>query len=293
MCKKNNEFLIKQNISFLEYPLWMINPIQDEYGLIWNEKNSKYIYRTSFKAPDKIDQIFLYCWLIESQKNKWSQKINLSGYRILKKSGFNDSKRNYDRLEDSFWRWKSVTIGFKNSFYNPETKEYRSKIFGIIESIDIAKGNIEITFNENFLRAIQYSNYCKYVNFEEIKKLRNPTASRLHEILSKNFKNRNEWSIDVHKLANKIPIQEQYLTHILAKIKPAISRINDKTTLNIDLEVRKKERGKAVLVFRLINKQVETKPEKKKLDFSSGGIIEWANSPENRIKTMGKTTDSF
>ena len=257
-----SNILIKQHINFLEFPLWMVDPIQDEYGLIWKDKNSKYIYRSNFKAPDKTDQVFLYRWLLESQKNNWAKKIALSGYRILKDCGGNDTKWWYDRLEDSFWRWKGVTIGFKDCFYNSDKKEYKSKIFGIIEGVLIEKGKIQITFNDDFLYEIKETNFCNYINFEEIKKLRNPTASRLHEILCKTFKGRNEWSIDAHKLANKIPMQEKYLSDIISKIKPAINRINSKTTLKIDLEIRKKERGKAVLVFRKTNPSIQYNPKK-------------------------------
>ena len=121
---------------------------------------------------------------------------------------------------------------------------------------------LEIKLSNDWLYKIKESQYYKLIDFREMKALKTPLATRLYEILGKTFKGRNEWSIDAHKLANKIPMQEQYLTHIVAKITPAINRINNKTSLKIDLEIRKKERGKAVLVFRKENPSIQYNPKK-------------------------------
>jgi len=278
-----NETLIKQNINFLENPLWLPNLKQNS---VWGGYDG-YIYRTGKLAPDKTDSLFLYCWLQESQLNNWKKDIELTKYEILKRCNMSACARNYDRIIESLFRWHNLSIGFKGRWYNG--KDYNSKIFGVIDNISEEKGKpLKITFNSNFLYEIQNSDFCKYINFEELKELRNPTASRLHEILSKTFKGRNEWAIDAHKLANKIPIQEKYLTHIIAKIQPAVKRITQKTNLHLDLEIRKKERGKAVLVFRRTNEQAEiTKTQN--IPEQQLSLSEWANSPENRMKTIGKS----
>jgi len=285
--------LIKQDLNFLENPLWLQNLEQNSRGLVWKDKDG-YIYKTMGKAPTKTDAIFLYYLLQCSQKNNWNNKLELTYYEIIKGSDIQPNSWWYNRLQDSLERWAWLKIGFKGSFY--KNKKRYSTIFGVIDSFELPKykgEKLKITLSEKWLYEIKISEYYKLIDFEEMKSLKTPLATRLYEILSKTFKGRNEWSIDAHKLANKIPMQEQYLSDIVAKVNPAINRINKKTTLNIGLEIRKKERGKAVLVFRLINKQIETKLEKKKLDFSTGGIIEWANSPDNRTKTTGKTTQEI
>ena len=284
--------LIKQDIDFLESPLWMQNFEQNELGLTWKDKQG-YIYKTTYKAPVRTDMIVLYYLLLKVQENNWNRKLELSKYEILNYCGLGLGKRSYERLEDTLMRWTFLRIGFKNILYGGENK---SGVYGVIHEYEWpedGKSKVKIELSEKFLERIKDSEFYKLINFNEIKALKTPLATRLYEILGKTFKGRNEWSIDAHKLANKIPMQEKYLTHIIAKIKPAINRINKKTTLNLNLEIRKKEKGTAVLVFRLINKQIATKPEKKKLDFSTGGMTEWANSPKNRIKTMGKTTQEI
>jgi hypothetical protein len=254
--------LVKQDLNFLENPLWLQNPEQNKKGLVWRDKDG-YIYKTVGKAPTKTDAIFLYYLLQCSQQNDWNNKLELSYYEIIKGSDLQPNSWWYNRLQDSLERWTWLKIGFKNGFYS--NKKRYSTIFGVIDDFELPKikgEKLKIRLSSKWLYQIKESEFYKLIDFEEMKKLKTPLATRLYEILGKTFKGRNEWSIDAHKLANKIPMQEQYLTHIIAKIKPAINRINKKTTLNIDLEIRKKERGKAVLVFRKTNPSIQYSPKK-------------------------------
>ena len=280
--------LIKQDIGFLEHPLWMQNLEQDEKGFTWKDMDG-YIYKSAGKAPTQTDGIFLYYLLQRSQKDGWNNKLELSRYEILKGCGFTDAKKNYNRLMESMERWWMLGIGFNGTFYNGE--KYETLLFNIIDDVELPakKGSkLKITFSEKWLYKIKESKYYKLIDFEELKVLKTPLATRLYEILSKTFKGRNEWAIDAHKLANKIPMNEKYLTHIIAKIQPAVKRITQKTNLHIELEVRKKERGKAVLVFRRTNEQAEiTKTQN--IPEQQLSLSEWANSPENRMKTIGKS----
>jgi hypothetical protein len=92
--------------------------------------------------------------------------------------------------------------------------------------------------------------YCWYLNFDQVKKLRSPLATRLYQLLIKTFKNRDHWEIDSILLAEKIPMKQRFPAQIALKIKPAVRRIYKNTDLKITLEERKKERGKIVFIFR-------------------------------------------
>lgn len=87
------------------------------------------------------------------------------------------------------------------------------------------------------------------IDFSQLKALRSPLATRLYEILVKTFEGRPTWSCGAKKLAGKIPMKEQYPADIIPKIKTAVSRINEKTDLQIKLTVRRPERGKAIFDF--------------------------------------------
>lgn len=256
--------LVKQDINFLENPLWMQNIEQNEKGFSCKDKEG-YLYKSAGKAPTRVDAIFLYYLLQRAQQNNWSPYLELSRYQIIKACGFTDSQKSYTRLMDSMERWWSVGVGFKGTFYN--NKKYETLLFNIIDDVELEEGKgakLKIKFSEKWLCKIRESSYYKLIDFEQMKSLKTPLASRLYEILSKTFKGRNVWKIDAHKLANKIPMNEKYLSHIIAQLKPAINRISRNTELTVTMDIRKTGTGKAVFTFRKITPEDIAKQQARK-----------------------------
>jgi len=256
--------LIKQEINFLENPLWFQDSHEAELtesGFIWQDKEG-FVYRAGYKPPVKVDMVFLLYLLLQSQENDWNETIQISRYELLRSCGVGTSTYWYNRLEDSLKRWKMVGIEFEGTFY--DGKEYKFMNFGIIDSWEIQKGSkkLEVTFSSKWLGKIKISKYFKMLDFQSVKELRSPLATRLHEILLKSFQGRNEWSIGAKKLAAKIPMKEQYPADIIPKIKTAVGRINEKTKLQIKLTVRRPKRGKAILAFEKLDKEPEAQEAK-------------------------------
>ena len=160
-------------------------------------------------------------------------------------------------MADSLERWKMVGIKFQGTFYNGEN--YDTLNFGIIDSwgIEEKTKKIWIRFSPEWLLKIKESNFFKYLDFEQIKTLRSPVAIRVYEILIKSFQGRNVWEIDALKLAAKIPMAEKYVSDVIPKIKAAVNRINEKTSLQLILEVHRPKRGQAIFVFRKDDKRKE------------------------------------
>jgi len=251
VVNKMTKQMVKQNINFLEYPLWF----QDERaaesslsGMTWTDRDG-YIYKCGYKPPVKIDGIFLLYLLLQSQKQNYAGKLTLTRYKMIKDCGKTISKVWYDRLEDSLERWKMVGILFEGTFYNG--KAYKKINFGILDSweIDEKTKKLTVRFSPKFLEMMCGKGFFKYINFTEFKQLDSPLAARLYEILSKNFHSRRFWEIDAFKLAEKIPLNKKYPAHIIPKIQSAVNRINKHTDLEIELSIRHKERGKAILIF--------------------------------------------
>jgi hypothetical protein len=240
--------LVKQDINFCEYPIWFQNPEQSE-GLVWKDQKG-YIYRAGFKAPTKSDVIFLYYLMLQIQKGNWKDTILTTPYRIIVDCGLAKSKYWRERLRESLKRWENVRIEFNGLFYNGI--EYQTLSFGIIDSwgIEEKTKKLWIRFSLEWLLKIKESNFFKYLDFEQIKTLRSPVAIRLYEILIKSFQGRDVWEIDALKLAAKIPMAEKYVSDVIPKIKAAVNRINDKTSIELTLRVRRPKRGQAIFVFR-------------------------------------------
>jgi len=140
-------FVIKQDINFLDKPLWFQNMKHDGRGFIWTDIEG-YEYRTGYKLPDKVDAIILLYLLIKSQKQNYTDKIKATRHEILKGCGLPVSNREYyERVEESLKRWKNVSIEFRGTFYDGKT--YLAIGFGIIDDYEINRETKQITINFN------------------------------------------------------------------------------------------------------------------------------------------------
>jgi len=253
---------IKQDINMLEYPLWMQDErlpskIPEDKGFIWQDREG-YVYRCGYKVPTKLDIIYLMYLLYRSQQEGWKEEIELSRYEVLRSCGYSSCRpADYERLEDSLERWKMVGIKFQGTFY--DGKRYIALSFGVIETwkIDEQSKKLRVRFNREWLTRIKNSSYFKYLNFDQIRALRSPLAMRLYEILAKSFQNRDEWVIEAKKLAQKIPMKERAVAHIIPKIKAAVNRINAKTSLRVCLQIERPRRGQAIFTFRRLQEGQE------------------------------------
>jgi hypothetical protein len=243
---------LKHDINFLEYPLWLqderlANEIEE--GYVWKDMEG-YVYRAGYRPPTKTDLIFLLYILLRSQRDDWAEVVTLSQYEILEGCGRPKSRRDYRRLQDSLERWKMVGIKFSGTFF--DGVRYRTLNFGVIDDwgIDEETGKLEIRLAPRWLKRMKESRFFKFVSFEEMNAIRSPLATRLYEILAKTFCGRDRWSIDAMRLAGKIPLKQKYPSQVEWKVRQAIDRINEKTSLRVKLETRRNGDGKSVtLVF--------------------------------------------
>jgi hypothetical protein len=257
--------LVKQDINLMENPLWALSENPAKEIKISNDRG-EYILRSGYKVPERVDMNFLLYLLMTSQKKGYVKTFELTRYDVLKSCGMGARDRDYARLEDSLQRWKLTGISFKGTFY--DNKEYLIKSFNILNgfSIDKKTKKLKVKLNEDFLMMIKNSNFCKYINFDEYKKLRKPISSRLYEILLKTFKDRKEWEIEALKLAEKLTLwsasnEKHYASDVKAKVIPAINEINKKTELEIEFEARKNNQDQTIFKFKLIKDLQITKQE--------------------------------
>jgi Replication initiator protein A len=243
--------LIKQDMNFLEYPLWMQTVdvlTRDEEGSIWRER-AGYLYLVGYKPPLKTDVLFLFYLLLKSQQAGWRDTITVTRYEVLQACGLRKDRWWYARLTESLDRWASVRLRFQGTFYDGTT--YQAMNFGIIDEWVLKDDAqvLEIRFAPKWLRTIQASNFFQMLDFEHLKALRSPLVVRLYEILCKSFQGRSVWEINAMKLAEKIPMRERYPADVLPKIQAAVKRINGHSSLYVQLRVKRPARGQAILVF--------------------------------------------
>lgn len=226
--------LVKQDINFLDKPLWMVNVRNDGMGMVWEDINN-YKYRTGYKMPDKVDMLILLYLLHKSQKQDYDNKLKVTRYEVLKACKISPNPEYYKRLEDSLRRWKNITLEFKGSFYSKG--KHLTISFGIIDSYEIneKKKLLKVDFNENWLLRIKESDFCKNINFEYYRRLKRSVSRRLYELLAKNFKGRVECHYKLTTLGARLTLSGRknkkgeetiYASDVLVAIKPAINEIN-------------------------------------------------------------------
>ena len=255
--------LIKQDLNFLEYPLWMLDERVQSGVFTWKDREG-FTYESRFKPPTKPDILFLYYWLFKSQSSKWVERVSFTKYELLKGCNIAPNKQWYARVDDSLKRWEFTRLMFEGTFF--DNKQYKTLHFGIIDSWGVEEGSqkIWVRFNQEWLLKIQNSKFFKMLNFSTMKQLRSPLAVRLYEILLKNFQGRKVWSCDALKLATKIPLKEKFPSHIEKVVVPAVNRINKYADFQIKVTVENQVRGKSIFIF---EKTEKTGPQQQTLPF--------------------------
>lgn len=239
--------LVKQDINFLEYPLWF----QDERlpeGFVWKDRDG-FVYRAAYKPPTRLDGLYLMYWMLCSQQAGWAEHICVTQRKNMTACGNKPGKRNAERLKDACERWINVTVKFKGTFY--DGKRYEILQFNIINDwwVDKTTGHLRIEFNKFWLEKVKHSNFFKLVDFDEIRRLRSPRSARLYELLVKNFQARDMLTIDAHKLAHKYPMPCKYVSQIIRDVKAALDDITRNTSLQVNMSIEHYARGKAMLHF--------------------------------------------
>lgn len=231
----NMSDVIKQDLNFLEHPLWFQVSHSSKENTEWRD-TSGYLYRAGYKAPDQLDMLFLLYMLMCAQQNNYAPHQEFSRYEILKKCGCPINTQYVKRLEDSLKRWLHVSIEFQGSFY--DGKNYLSMGFHILDHYCIRDSDkrVEIVFNPHYLQQLRQSSFFKYIHFNTYKILRRPVTRRLFELLVHQFKQRKQWSIELCELGQKLTLYTRrkrgedkgaiYPSDVLTAIKPAINEIN-------------------------------------------------------------------
>ena len=250
---KTKKSVIKEDLNFLEYPNWIITEKEGLKEFKIEKENGIYKIATSSDTlPNRFDKIVLYYLLCKLFSGKVdSSEIITTRYKLAKNIFYKTKsvgKTEYERIMLSLERWAAIFIKFDGVFYDGDS--YTKRYFHVIDDVVLneEKRELYINFNEQYINQLKESNFCKFINFDEYKKLTKPTSARLYEILVKTFKDRGLWHISIIKLAEKLTLEKRknidtyYPSDILIKLRPAVNEINRKTELNVKLDYNKKTR---------------------------------------------------
>lgn len=246
----NDESRIKNDINFLEYPLWVLGCSNKSELTIEKTGKGSYQILSGRKLPTNSDIMVLYFLLSKAFSNStmlYSTEVTTSRYEIAKNVHGNRNNFLYRRIKESLHRWTSVSIHFEGLLY--DGVKHRSGAFHFIDSFHVEEetGELKVRFNHEYISHLNTSQYYRRFSFDELKKIKRPVSRRLYEIFLK-FDSKPV-TIGTKKLAEKITLSEIYPSQIIKKIFPAIREINRSGLLSIGCTVGTDRNGESVLTF--------------------------------------------
>jgi len=241
-----NKNVIKEDMNFLEYPIWVLSDANDQKEFVIEKENGSYKISTSHRLPTRTDKIVLYYLLSEAMASG-NKVIKTTKYKILKETFDTRSKVYYEKLMDSLKRWLHVSIVFNGSFFTGDG--YKTRGFHILSYKENADG-LEISIDDQFFEQMKNSEYFKMIDLNEYKKLKRPVSARLYEILAKNFRFRDEWKIEALRLAEKLTLAQDFPSQIIRKIAPAVREITKNTDMKVQFSSYTNDHGETIFCFK-------------------------------------------
>jgi len=172
--------LIKQDINFMEYPLYVLSKKTEKEDIEICIDNKKYRLNVGYKTPNSTDMLFLYYFIKLSQEKNYKRKLVLKKSKVVKDVAPNDASYYYKRLKETLEIWRNTGLTFQGTFYNGEN--YETLVFGVLDHGELKDdGTVLVTFNETFLKILEETNFYRYIDFNELKRLKKPISRRLYE----------------------------------------------------------------------------------------------------------------
>ncbi len=278
--------IVKQNSSFIEYPLWDVDRQSETTTYEIQTKTGKYIYKAMpGNIPDDVDALFLYYMLFVSQ-NTGETNLDLKTYDVLKELKMDLGSRYYSRFLTSLKRWKDVSVEFEGTFYTKETdkdkngkevtvKKHINAGFHILEYENTIKSKednqqkkdgkrkyatheFKVELNKKFIKAINDAGLIRYIDLQTFIALKKPIARRLYEWLPKQFikESRKSYKIRHETFFEKMRlICPKYISQIkrkLANLETSIKKINElekKYRYHMSYEEKKDLKGKYIIIY--------------------------------------------
>ncbi len=261
-----NKKLVKEDINFVEYPIWLVGRKNRDKVWTMEKINGTYEMIGLYGLPNFFDKKVLYSLLFRLIKKSGTNAYTLttSRYEIAKDvyPGVKDfGKNKYNRISEALQTWFGLSIKFKGIFY--EDNDYGTRSFHIINQLDTREksSKIIIEFGKSYIDQQNNTSFFRLIDFEQYRKLNKDSSARLYEILIKSFKGRNKWSIGLQNLAEKMTFEKRedaqnyYPSDILRHLKTAVNEINKKTELSFNFIYNHET---SVCIFKEVPKQKES-----------------------------------
>ena len=184
------------------------------------------------------DSVILALIQLTKQKNGFTDReVVFSRHELIQLLQWPNKGQSYDRIAQSLHRLASVTYHFENSWWDNRRKAWTTKIFGIIDNVDLndsrehdAQGGLfssRIMWNQTVLDSFQ-AGYLRSLDFQLAMSFKHIITMRIYRFMGKRFHLKPEWTFDLKNFScEHIGLGRNYEggKQIARKLQPALSEL--------------------------------------------------------------------
>jgi len=248
--KKKEHVIMEGNL--LEYPIFSmqkrrVDKTIEEY--VWEERNGageitgerKFKVECTRGIPNYFDMdVFNGIMRVYVKKGGAYKKteIHFTIYELMRELGLpvHDGTR-VNNVRESLERMAKTNLHFENSFY--AEKEKITKIVHLISRIEIyeqQKGNrfinmIKVVLDDELVNSIERK-YYKLIDFRIYKALATGIPRRLYEYLEKKKYKKNQFEIDIRKLARWMGLKTSKISQLKELLGKANNELKEKGVID-------------------------------------------------------------
>jgi hypothetical protein len=245
----------KDEMNLAEFPMTSLSdkPITGETSLkfedqIYDTRKKKLITRKriiegskEFGLPTATDDsVILALIQLTKLKNGFAEReVPFSRYELIQMLQWPNKGQSYDRIAQSLHRLASVTYHFDNSWWDNQRKTWTTKIFGIIDNVDLndsrendGQGGLftsRIFWNQTVLDSFQ-AGYLRSLDFRLAMSFQHAISMRIYRFMGKRFHLKPEWTFDLKDFSYEhIGLSRNYEggTQIARKLRPALIELEE------------------------------------------------------------------
>jgi hypothetical protein len=261
--------IVKIDANFLERGLFALDRQYNERS--FQSADGKFeIVCSATSVPVDVDHAVLIFLLHSAQNSvdedgEWKNELSPTFLDILKGVGKSrPSKADYDRVREALYRYSTARIEFRESFYEKDQagkKRHVSKSFSILSYEIDETGRPKIALDEIFLRQLRRTKFYRNLSFAEYRKLTQPLARRLFELLEKWTMSQNAWTIDARDLGKSLHMAERAASQIVKRVETALAKVNKATGGRYEMKALKVRHGVFDLTFSLVGERFSVNDE--------------------------------
>jgi hypothetical protein len=245
----------KDEMNLAEFPMTSLSdrPVAGETSLrfedqIYDDRKKKLITRKrliegskEYGLPTATDDAVILALIRLTQlKNGFAtREVEFTRHELISLLNWPNKGQSYDRIALSLHRVAGVTYHFENSWWDNHRKAWTTKIFGILDNVDLndSRGTdgqgvlftSRIIWNQIILDSFQ-AGYLRSLDFQLAMSFKHAISMRIYRFMGKRFHLKPEWTFDIRDFAYEhIGLSRNYEggTQIARKLSPALVELEN------------------------------------------------------------------